>query len=144
MTPIQRTRVAAYGLITDDDGRVLLCRIAPTVAPGEVWTLPGGGIEFGESPIDAVVREVAEETGFVVEVEGLLDISDRLFTDVQGGGDLHAIRIVYRVRITSGGLRDEVDGSTDTCAWFSVEDAQRRNLGDMARRTIVLAGTVRG
>ncbi len=140
MTPIQRTRVAAYGLITDDDGRVLLCRIAPTVAPGEVWTLPGGGIEFGEAPIDAVVREVAEETGFVVAVEALLDVSDRQFTDVQGGGDLHAIRIVYRVRIQSGSLRDEVDGSTDTCAWFTVEDAQRRNLGDMARRTIALAG----
>ena len=141
MTPIQRTRVAAYAFISDERGRVLLCRISPTVAPGEVWTLPGGGIEFGKSPIDAVVREVAEETGLDGEVERLLDVSDRLFTDVQAGGDMHAIRIVYRVRITAGGLRDEVDGSTDTCAWFAIEDAERLNLGDMARRTIALAGT---
>ena len=32
---------------------------------------------------------------------------------------MHAIRIVYRVRIIGGELRDEVDGSTDTCAWFT-------------------------
>ena len=32
---------------------------------------------------------------------------------------MHAIRIVYRVRIVGGELRDEVDGSTDTCAWFT-------------------------
>lgn len=143
MTPIQRTRVAAYALITDERRRVLLCRIAPTVAPGEVWTLPGGGIEFGESPVEAVVREVEEETGFVVDVDRLIDVSDRLFTDAQGGGDLHAIRIAYRVRIIAGGLRDEVDGSTDTCAWFALEDAEQLNLGDMARRTIALAGNVR-
>ena len=54
-------------------------------------------------------------------------------SEVEGGG-LHAVRIVYRVRITGGELRDEVDGSTDTCAWFTREEADRLHLGDLARR----------
>ena len=42
---------------------VLLCRLAPSARETPLWTLPGGGIEFGEDPRDAVVREVHEETG---------------------------------------------------------------------------------
>src|ERR1700675_729791 len=57
------TRVAAYALCVEDD-RLLMCRLAP----GEWtlvghWTLPGGGLAFGESPPDAALRELDEETG---------------------------------------------------------------------------------
>ena len=47
--------------------------------------------------------------------------------------------IVYRVRIIGGELRDEVDGSTDTCAWFTPGDAARLHLGDLARRMLAVA-----
>ena len=49
---------------------------------------------------------------------------------------MHAIRIVYRVRIVGGELRDEVDGSTDTCAWFTPEAAARLHLAELARRAL--------
>ena len=48
-----RVRVAAYAVVRDDDDRVLLCHIRPSVGVGDVWTLPGGGLEFGESPARA-------------------------------------------------------------------------------------------
>ena len=51
---------------------------------------------------------------------------------------MHAIRIVYRVRITGGELRDEVDGSTDTCAWLTRDEAARLHLGELARRALAL------
>ena len=54
-------------------------------------------------------------------------------------GRLHAIRIVYRVRITGGQLRDEPDGSTDTCAWFTLDDAKGLHLGELARRSVARA-----
>src|SRR5690606_13750771 len=57
------TRVAAYGACLDAGGRILLARLAPGYPGGGRWTLPGGGVEWGESPEDAVRREVAEETG---------------------------------------------------------------------------------
>lgn len=133
---IQRTRVAAYAVCRDAAGGVLLCHIAPSVGAGDLWTLPGGGLDFGESPSAAVLRELGEETGYRGEVLGLLDVSDRLFAEVAGADRLHAIRIVYAVRVVDGALRDEPDGSTDTCRWFTLAEAGGLRLGELARRTI--------
>jgi 8-oxo-dGTP diphosphatase len=138
MTDGERTRVAAYALVVDASGRILLCRIAPSVAAGGIWTLPGGGLEFGESPRTAVLRELEEEAGYAGEVVALAEVFDRIFADPAFSGRLHAIRIVYRVRVTGGELRDEVDGSTDTCAWFAPEEAGRLNLGELARQALAL------
>lgn len=130
-----RIRVAAYALCRDDEDRLLLCHISPTVGAGDLWTLPGGGLEFGEPPAVAVLRELAEETGYRGEVERLVDVNDRLFDD--GDGErMHAIRIVYAVRIVDGALRDEADGSTDTCRWLSLEAAAGLRLGELARRAV--------
>lgn len=132
----ERVRVAAYARCVDGAGRMLLCHIAPSVGAGDLWTLPGGGLDFGEPPAVAVIRELAEETGYVGEVERLLDVSDRLFVEPDGGDRLHAIRIVYAVRITGGELRDETDGSTDTCRWLAVDEAAGLHLGELARREL--------
>ena len=142
MSEIGRTRVAAYAVCIDGADRILLCRIAPSVVAGEVWTLPGGGLEFGESPERAVLRELSEETGQAGEIVSLVEVNDRLI-DKRRSGPLHAIRIVYRVRITGGDLRDETAGSTDACAWFTIEETRRLHLGDLARRAIDLVAADR-
>ena len=133
-----RTRVAAYAVCRDDEGRVLLCHIAPSVGVGDVWTLPGGGLDFGEPPEVAVLRELTEETGYVGELDGLIGVSDRVFRDVDGADRLHAIRILYRVRITGGDLRDEPDGSTDTCRWLEPREVRSLRLGELARYALDL------
>jgi ADP-ribose pyrophosphatase YjhB (NUDIX family) len=138
MTAEERTRVAAYAVCRDDQGRVLLCHIAPSVGVGDVWTLPGGGLDFGEPPEVAVLREVTEETGYIGELDGLIGVSDRVFRDVDGADRLHAIRILYRVRIVGGELRDEPDGSTDTCRWVMPREARRLRLGELARHAMDL------
>jgi ADP-ribose pyrophosphatase YjhB (NUDIX family) len=60
---IPRKRMASSVLFTDGSGRVLL--VEP--AYKEVWELPGGAVEAGESPRDAAAREVLEELGLVIE-----------------------------------------------------------------------------
>ena len=132
----ERVRVAAYALCRDEAGRVLLCHIAPSVGAGDVWTLPGGGLDFGEAPSAAVLRELEEETGYVGEVTRLLDVTDRMFHGVDGADRMHAIRIVYEVDIVDGELRDEPDGSTDTCRWVTLDEARSLRLGELARRTV--------
>jgi len=132
-------RVAAYAVITDDEGRVLLARW--TEGRRVAWTMPGGGLEAGEDPEDAVRREVREETGYSSNSLELLGIHSRVIpagrrthkSDVP----LHTLRIVYRAEITGGNLRFEENGSTDMAGWFTldeVENLQRVKLVDIALR----------
>jgi 8-oxo-dGTP diphosphatase len=131
------TRVAAYSLVVDD-GRILLCRLLEHVV-GNVgdWTLPGGGIDFGEDPRDAAVREVFEETGLHVEVEELVEVDSAHFNLTER--DMHAVRIIYSARDLGGELTHEIDGSTDLCAWMTPEEALELPLVNLARLGIWLA-----
>jgi ADP-ribose pyrophosphatase YjhB (NUDIX family) len=136
--PRRVTRVAAYAVCTDEGGRLLLCRIAPGHSVGfdGWWTLPGGGLDHGEDPRDGALRELTEETGYVGELEELLEIDSwhTVFADPREGQDLdwHGIRILYRCRIVGGELRDEPDGSTDTCRWFTPDELSAERLVDIA------------
>lgn len=116
------TRVAAYAVVLDRDARLLLCRLsADELYPGW-WTLPGGGIDFGEDPRQAALRELTEETGLTGEIESLAGVESFARPDLADqGGPLRfqAIQIIYRVRLTGGHLRDETNGSTDRAAWFT-------------------------
>ena len=55
-------RISVKAVIKDDDGKILLGR----ESDGS-WELPGGGLEHGEAPIEALSREITEETGYTVE-----------------------------------------------------------------------------
>lgn len=119
--PDARQRIAAYGIVTDAAGRVLLVRAAAYLTVAGRWFLPGGGVEHGETPADALRREVAEETGLVVETCSLLGVlSDE--TRLPDGVRLHTVRLVYRVERWSGAVRSELSGSSDEAAWFDPDD----------------------
>jgi 8-oxo-dGTP diphosphatase len=116
--------VAAYAVILRDD-RVLLSRLAPYLAPGERWTLPGGGIDFGEHPRDAVVREVYEETGLDAEVGEHAWIDSALIAGGEDGGQRHAVRIVYDGWVGADAPEPrvvETDGSTVDARWHRLDD----------------------
>ena len=131
MSDKRTTRVAAYGLLKRDE-KMLLCRLSQKVGmnPGR-WTLPGGGLDFGEDPEDAVVREFKEETGLVVKVNGLVAVNS-LCDSMPGWSPMHSIRIIYSVQYLSGDLQYETDGSTDLCAWHSLDQTQEIPLVELA------------
>jgi ADP-ribose pyrophosphatase YjhB (NUDIX family) len=94
--------VAVTALIRKE-GRVLLVRRVNQPAQGS-WTLPGGFMDAFEVPDQAVQRECLEETGLVIEVDGLYQLfSGR---EHEHGSD---ILIVYNAHITSGELRSGDD-----------------------------------
>jgi ADP-ribose pyrophosphatase YjhB (NUDIX family) len=132
---VNPTRLAAYALTHDDDGRILLVRIAAGYPGAGQWTLPGGGVQFGEDPQATVIRELTEETGLEGQVGGLAFVNSATGPS-QDGGAWHAVRIVYRVEIVGGELRDEIEESTDTAAWFKPADARRLDLVDLSRAAL--------
>ncbi|AGW40299.1 MutT-like domain-containing protein [Leifsonia xyli subsp. cynodontis DSM 46306] len=137
-------RIAAYSVIVDGD-RILLAHWNERGRSG--WTLPGGGIEPGEDPVDAVVREIAEETGFEAETEELLGLDSKVIPAEERfalrSGPLHALRIVYRARVIGGILTNEVGGSTDEAAWFPLDGIPSHRV-DLVDAALSMAGLTRG
>lgn len=120
--PPQWQRWGAYALVVRDD-RVLLSRLATRVSSTELWTLPGGGIEHGEDPREAVVREVHEETGLDVTVGQSAWTSSWHQPDRVRDGevrDAHGVHLVYEGWVAKDAPAPrvvEVDGSTTDAAW---------------------------
>ena len=126
----------SYGVLVDD-GRVVLVRSSNPHHDPPLWWLPGGGIDFGEAPEEALIREFAEETGLIVNAPQLVGVtSDERRRD--NGERLHTVRILYTVRLTGGSLRDEAAGTTDLARWFQLAEVDDVNLADYARRALEL------
>lgn len=116
------TRVGAYALIFDGD-RVLLSWLA--VLPTQevaAWTLPGGGVEFGEQLESAVVREVFEETGYKVELDGYLTSHSFAQYATEDRRPFSSVRVIFTAHIVGGSLGTvEVDGSTERAEWIHLD-----------------------
>lgn len=70
--------IGSFAIIVNEQDEVLLCLRNDY----DLWNLPGGGVESGESPWQAVIREVQEETGLIVEIEKLLGVYCKTDDDV--------------------------------------------------------------
>jgi ADP-ribose pyrophosphatase YjhB (NUDIX family) len=101
-----------------DDGKVLLTKREDF----EVWCLPGGGVEEGESLAEAGIREAKEETGLDVELTRLVGVYSRL-----GGGmnDIHAV--LYAARPIGGELKLQ-PGETIEVAYFPFDQLPNEML----------------
>lgn len=123
----QRQRVAAYAVIIRD-GQILMSRLAPRISRSPLWTLPGGGLDHGEDPRAAVVREVAEETGLVATVSREAHVYSMHNARARFGknkADYHALRIVFEAWVPADSPDPHVveeDGSTVDAAWLPLED----------------------
>ncbi|WP_329180346.1 NUDIX domain-containing protein [Streptomyces decoyicus] len=137
-------RLAAYAVCIED-GRVLLaCHVPPE---GEAnWTLPGGRVEHAEDPFDAVIREVAEESGCDAVVERLLGVDSRIIPaaerTVPGGPEHQNVGIFYRVRITGGQLRPEPNGEVVECVWTPISDVAGLRRSSLVDIGLALAQTL--
>ncbi|MFD5552528.1 NUDIX hydrolase [Streptomyces sp. NPDC127068] len=143
-------RLAAYAVCIEG-GRVLLARHVPSRGESN-WTLPGGRVEHAEDPFDAVIREVAEETGCDAVVERLLGVDSRVIPPAErlspGLPEHQNVGVFYQVRITGGRLRPEPNGETAESVWTPlprVADLRRSSLVDIGlalARTLPATGHV--
>lgn len=117
-----RLRVGAYAVIVRDSA-VLLSRLSeesPVFTPG-AWHLPGGGLDPGEQPDDALVRELQEEAGLDVLSSQLLDV--RSYTAHRNGTDWHVVGLLHSARVGPGEpVVTEVGGSADAIRWVPIDE----------------------
>ncbi|MFD8015511.1 NUDIX hydrolase, partial [Streptomyces sp. NPDC059762] len=136
-----RARVSAYALVVRE-GRMLLTRLSdasPVFAPG-LWHLPGGGVDPGEQPVEALVRELREETG--LEAAGVRLLDARSYGVRRDGVTWHLTALFYAVEPAEGAeaaegpegpecaeeaeagvpVVAETGGSTDAVAWVPLPD----------------------
>jgi 8-oxo-dGTP pyrophosphatase MutT (NUDIX family) len=121
--PVVLQRVAVYAVVRSARGVLLAQNSALTNAAG-TWGLPGGGLDPGELPEAALHREVWEETGQAVEIEGIGAVTTRHWVGRAPSGrleDFHAVRLVYRATCPepTDPVVHDVDGTTAASAWFT-------------------------
>jgi len=122
-----RKRTVASVLFLDGDGRVLI--VKPTYQEG--WTLPGGGVETGESPLEAARREVREELGLEMRFHSLIAVDYR-----RGGLVPEAVAVLFfGGRLAASGVVTTVaPDEIASVAWEPLEDAVRLLRTPIAKR----------
>lgn len=121
-----------------DARRVLLIRRGTPPLLGE-WSLPGGVLECGETLREAVVREVAEETGLVIETVDMLGVYERVIRN-EGRVRYHYVLIDFLCRYAGGELKAGSDAAD--VRWFTRDELPALNLAYDAN-DVVLKGLAR-
>ncbi|MFA5130885.1 MAG: NUDIX domain-containing protein [Patescibacteria group bacterium] len=100
--------IASFGFIFDENNRILLCHRRDY----DLWNLPGGTMELGESPWECVVREVKEETGLEVEISKLAGIYNK--------PDKGALAFSFICKVVGGQLT--LNEEADKIEYFGIEE----------------------
>ena len=128
---------------------VLLVRRAKAPLAGE-WSLPGGAVELGETLEQAILREVAEETGLTVGVLKVLEVLDHIEQDVSGRIRFHYVLVDFlcSVRFADGHVQQagkcELHPATDVsdARWAPMEGLRTSKEFPLRSRTldVIFAG----
>jgi 8-oxo-dGTP pyrophosphatase MutT (NUDIX family) len=125
-------------IVRDEEGRVLLQRRAEDGR----WGLPGGAIEPGEAPAQALVREVFEETGLLVRPERLLGVfggNERFHITYRNGDAVEYTIVTFECRVVGGTLSAR-DGESLELRYFPPEEVASLAAPEIHRCAIHAAG----
>lgn len=125
--------IVGVGAVIVDDGKVVLIRRKYEPLKGH-WSLPGGMVEIGESLEAALMREMLEETGLVVDVGPVIEVFDRITRDEERRVRYHFVLIDYLCWSSSGALRAGSD--VDAAIWADPAALAGYSLTDKATSVI--------
>jgi len=123
--PYPERPVVGVGAVVLDGPRVLLIKRGHPPLKGH-WSLPGGGVEVGETLEEAVAREVLEETGLTIEVGPIVEVLDRISRDADGRVEHHFVLVDFVCRAREQGAGEMRAGTdADDAEWVALEDLAR-------------------
>jgi ADP-ribose pyrophosphatase YjhB (NUDIX family) len=119
-------------VVTDEQGRILMVH----KTDNNLWALPGGGMDLGESIADAAVRETKEETGVDIEVTGLVGVytNPRHVLAYDDGEVRQQFSLCFTTRNLGGQLR--TSSETSEVAYVAVADLDTLNIHPSMRLRI--------
>jgi mutator protein MutT len=118
----------AVGAVALNADRILLVRRGRGPAAGE-WSVPGGRVEAGETLHEAVVREVAEETGLEVVVERFLGWVERIGPDAGAAGPgYHFVILDFLVDVLDPELAPVAGDDAAEVAWVALDALSETRL----------------
>jgi 8-oxo-dGTP diphosphatase len=125
--------IVGVGGVTIQDGRVLLIRRAFAPLQGR-WSIPGGGLDVGETIVEGVRRELQEETGIDVRVLDPIETFEQIQRDDSGRVQLHYVILDYLCEVIGGKVR--AGGDATDAAWAGENNLAPYALTETATRVI--------
>jgi len=121
------------GILFDKDDRILLMRHGDT----RNWVAPGGSIEPGETPADATVREMWEETGFEVTLKGILGVfgGPEFLVEYSNGDQCTYVMTLFECEVIGGEMIPN-DPETLELRYFSKKELREVDLSPWARKVL--------
>ena len=124
------------GVVVLRNDEVLLVQRGKDPNKGQ-WSIPGGKQLLGETVMEAVHRELLEETGVIIEQPTLLDVVDIIVPDGIGKILYHYTLVDYQAKWLSGECRSGDDA--DAVKWFTFEELNSLGLLEITRIVILKA-----
>ena len=119
----KKQKVVVIALIKNAEGKILLQKRADTINAGAdgKWEFPGGLVDFGELPEEAIVRECQEEIGCTIEVVRLLPYLHTKVWQRANGELVQAFVTCFEARIADG-VPQSLDGVSSAVQWYAKEE----------------------
>ena len=131
--------IIAVGAVIVQNERAVIVRRRHAPGRGE-WTLPGGRVEWGEGLVEAVHREMREETGLDVVVGPVVELFERIERSADRAVTVHFVIVDYVCAPSAGTLHAGDDA--DAAVWVGVEELAayrvRPHAADVIHRALAL------
>lgn len=121
------------GALIHKEGKILLIKRRFEPNKGK-WSLPGGLVERGEKVEEATLREVREELGISVTLEGLMDVANEIIADENGRIRYHYVLVDFLARPNTGRIR--LNKESSSFKWFQPETVKSLNTTKNTRAIV--------